>query len=352
MKPRIDMILMGAAALLMAILIAVSLSLSMPAASPKENTNNNYANYVTLGDYKNLNAEIQSDSVTVTESEIDDTYKRLLESYGWLYVEDEKGIVDENDMVELDYTVDDGREVLSVEGKIGAGELPEQFESAVMGLSVGETAVIDLTSGGGNKYFVTVAHVHMPQEPDDAYIESLDIEDIKTVEQLKGRIKDFLYEQKETEVRTAKREKLIELCYNSCTFEQMPQEMVDPFRDVLATRLNNTVFAYNESGQNVTVDDILKETYEKDNISTLDEYLDMYGLQNARIYAMCKKIADIEHISADEAKIYSLAAADWQQITARFPTFYDYVSGTDMSVYERSELTEEVKDYLLEISEQ
>ena len=163
-------------------------------------------------------------------------------------------------------------------------------------------------------------------------------------------MKDYLEKQALSNYKTAASDEIIALCYNNSSFSEMPDALVTPFKEVLQARLDNAVSANALQGEEKTYDDILKETYDKDGISSSDEYLELYGLQNARIYAMCLKIAKFENIKADEDEVYSLAASDWSNVRDNYSTLKEFIDANGLEVYRQAALLEKVKDYLFEIN--
>ena len=106
---------------------------------------------------------------------------------------------------------------------------------------------------------------------------------------------------------------------------------------------------YAEQGQEVTYDDILASVYESDDsISDSNDYLNIYGLQNAKTYALCEKIATLEDIEPTTTSVYSIAASDWANAMNSYNDLETFLDVNDISVYERSALQYAVEDFLYE----
>ena len=334
--------------------LLLALSLSVPynpepkkAVAVTDNDNRDYSQFVTLGEYKGL--PLSSKPQEVTDEEVDALYENFKASYV-SYDEDSNNSADIGDLVTLDYTMGDNDTHLAVEGIVGGSDIPEQFSTAIVGLSEGESAVVDLKSSGGDIYYVTVGHIHEPIAFTDDYIKSLNLPDVQSIDDVKTQLRNHLVKEKDSAYAESAKEELIAQVYNTSTFNEIPDDYVAPFKEQLKIRLDNAVAAYSLQGEEKTYDDILADTYAKDGISTVDEYLDMYGLQNARTYAICQKIAENEHISVDMQKAYSLAATDWVNVKDSYADLVAFLSENDIGAYERASLLEDVKDYLYEAS--
>jgi len=319
-------------------------------SSIQDSSNMDYTKYVELGDYKNIDTGITRKEVSIVD--IEDEYKNVLRSYGTFYVEDKDGKVDQGDLVSIEYTMGETTGPFSMQGVIGNNEFPEEMENAMAQAMLGDTVTAKLSEESTEEYKITIVDIDVLGDATDEQIAALGIDNISTVNDLKKEIENHLSEEKENEYRVEKTNKIKEICFENSTFTDMPSDYIAPFKEVLRTLLDTTLESYKETDENATIDDVLKETYEKDNISNVDEYLDKYGLQNAQTYAMVQKIAQAENIKTEELDVYSLAAADWLQVTDQYPTFKEYVSDTDIFLYEYTALSNKVFDYLYEINEQ
>lgn len=312
-----------------------------------------YDSYVKLGQYKGLS--LSSAKAAVSDADVQERVDTLIESYGGIYVEDEAGVVDDGDQLEVAYCA--GRSTSSAFDEttaqeltviVGNSELPEEFVGPLVGHMTGDD--VPVTMDDGTVYIVRILHVHQKGELTDDYVASLGISDVSTIDDLYSHMKDYLEKQALSNYKTAASDEIIALCYNNSSFSEMPDALVTPFKEVLQARLDNAVSANALQGEEKTYDDILKETYDKDGISSSDEYLELYGLQNARIYAMCLKIAKFENIKADEDEVYSLAASDWSNVRDNYSTLKEFIDANGLEVYRQAALLEKVKDYLFEIN--
>ena len=312
-----------------------------------------YSSYVDLGNYKNIN--VSSIRTTVSDEDVDAKVSAIIDSFGGYYEDDVVGIVDDGDQVEALYclasSVSDAFDEASAQGitiNVGGGDLPEEFVTPLIGHSVGED--ISVIMSDGTIYLVRIDQIHQKGEIDDDYIASLGIEDVSTVEELYDNTRKYLENEALSNFKGAAREELVASCYNNALFKEMPKELVEPFKEVLRARLDNAISASSLQGEDKTYDDILADTYEKDGISSVEEYLDIYGLQNARIYAMCEKISESESLKVADIDIYSLAASDWLNVRDEYSSFKDFAESSGLEIYRQAALLEVVKDYLYEIN--
>ncbi len=349
-KLGIENILLICGAFLFFAILAITLIITSPKGADDGDDDTGYAAYVELGEYKDLPLDIAP--MDVADSDVDAVFQELIDSRGDGFTDDANGVADAGDIVYLYYEIDGTGETSFAEGILGENALPEGFDAAVTGLKPGESVVVPAPDGSGADCTITINNIRMPAEINDEYVASLGIGDITTVDGLKQNIRTYLEEEQAASLETQKKDRLLEMCYEGCTFKDIPDELVEPFREVLRGYLDRLVASYSESSDApVTADDILKETYEHDGISSVDEYLEMYGLHSARVYAMCEKIARNEGIKVEDIDVYSYAAQDWHDETGGDIPFSEYMADKDLAVYVRSALLDAVTDYLYESSD-
>lgn len=307
-----------------------------------ETSSEDYTQYVQVGDYKSVTTDITLKEIT--DEDIEDLYEQVMSEYPYI-VSDSEGIVDEGDIVSLSYKITGEDHERTLEGAVGTDVIPSDISEAILTHKIGDTVVTE-GEGGSVGYTINILSIQTQGEITDEYVESLDIDGAKTISQLKRNVKLYLKDKYYTEYKESVEEDLISKIYESSTFKDMPDEYVQVFKDIVQNRLDNVIYAYSLEGEEKTYNDVLEETFEKDNIDTVEEYVDAYGLQNARIYAICETIAKNEGIEADITDIYSLAATDWQNVSEAYETLSDFLKDNDIEVYRKAVLMNTVKDYL------
>ncbi len=313
----------------------------------KENT---YSEYVELGQYKGISSG--QTKKNVTEEAIDKVVNELIDNNGGVFEDASDETVQNGYKAYLKYCqvskesdLFDEENSFDLEAVIGNEQIPAEFESAILGRKKDDEVAASYQDA---IYRLRITNVQKPGDISDEFVKKLEIKDVNTVEELRQNISDYLDETYQEEYERAAKDALMEAVYNNCTFKEMPDEMIEPFKKLLQQKLDLAVENMNEDGQTHNYDEYLSSIYEKDGISTVEEYLDRYGRQNANLYAMCQKIADTEGITAKEREIYSLAAGDWLNVSEDYETLNDYIDDVDMTVYERAALYSAVEDYLFE----
>lgn len=318
-----------------------------PEETSGEVADTSYSQFVELGNYKGLTVEAKLEEVS--DEDIAEVFDNIVEQHGGGFADKTEGVIENGDRVSVFSVSEKTQNVESLTGIIGKNELPEGYDNALLGLELKEDANVDIKKDD-DTYKVSIASVSSPVEVTDEIVASYEIEGVKSVKQLKNNIKNLLKDEYKETYDSEVREQLIEACYDNCTFKDMPDEYVAPFKELLKSYLDRLVESYKEAGEDVTYDDILEEIYDKDNISSLDEYLDLYGLQSARVYAMCEAIAKEEGLSAEEVDKYDYAARDWLDITGGDISLKEFLNEHPIETYEHSALLDVVNDYLVSVS--
>ncbi|WP_026653595.1 hypothetical protein [Butyrivibrio proteoclasticus] len=307
----------------------------------------NYEDYVIVGQYKNL--DYGASPKEITREDIQNNLKGYVDGMGGIYKDDEEGIVDEGDIIEVHY----GKESIeenTVTISVGKHTFNEEIETALIGHKAGEK--FNITLENGDTYTLYIDHVHEPDTITDSYVANLGIEGVTTVEDLKSKIKTYLEEKNNEEFLTEKGNALFQQVYDNCTFKEMPDEMIAPFREVIQKRVYNTVNSYKQTyGVEISADVLYEQTLLAGGYKSVDEYINALAIQDARVYAMCRKIAKIEGITANHTEVYSSAASDWANMTATYPTLESFLEYNDIETYERIVLTKEVKDLIANSSQ-
>lgn len=176
----------------------------------------NIENDVTLGQYKGF--EINIEEVTITEEQIQEYIDDDLWYYGTVE-EIREGVVELGDSINIDFvgTIDgveiDGYSDEDVEITIGSDLFIEGFDEALLGKSIGETVITDITfpedyfeelAGKTVEFSITINYKYGEVTPaeltDELVVEMGYGEDITTVEKYREYVREFL-EQDEIEMQ-------------------------------------------------------------------------------------------------------------------------------------------------------
>lgn len=208
---------------------------------------------VKLGDYKNLEVEVDK-----TYEITDASQKEMIENYflsAPIYTENkEKTVVENGDVVNIDYTgTKDGEEFQggSAQGynlEIGSNTFIEGFESGLVGKQVGEETDLNLTfpedysneelAGKEVVFHVKINSIQNKEFPTyDTMTDEYVAENyqtyygVKTVEELKEYVNDFMESNLQTALGEAMTEELKEICEVKEIPENLMKERTEELKD-------------------------------------------------------------------------------------------------------------------------
>lgn len=194
----------------------------------------------TLGEYKGL--EVESQSVDVTDEEVEESITNLLNEHVELVVKEE-GAIEEGDTVVMDFEgfmdgeAFDGGKGENHSLEIGSGQFIPGFEEQLIGKETGEDVRVELTfpedyhaedlAGKEATFEVKIHEVKYKELPelDDEFAKDVD-EEVETLDELKKKKKAELEEQKEQNAENEKRETLLEQASNNAEVD-VPEAMVE-----------------------------------------------------------------------------------------------------------------------------
>lgn len=197
--------------------------------------------YVTLGEYKGLN--IQVNPVSVSEEEIDAETASSMQMYGdAVYETVTEGEVQSGDTANIDYEgkldgeAFDGGTSKGYDLEIGSGTFIAGFEDGLIGVGIGETVDLPLTfpenyaaelAGKDVIFTVTVNEVKRMKELTDELINEVTEGEYADLASYKENIRTMLEENAAvTRENAIKTEILTQIASNS-EITEYPQEMVD-----------------------------------------------------------------------------------------------------------------------------
>lgn len=193
------------------------------------------ADYVTLGDYKNMEIELNASDYEVTEEDLIDEVNYQIEYAGTYYVDTDKTVVEDGDVVDIDYvgTKDgeafDGGTASGQKLEIGSGSFIDGFEDGLIGANVGDTVELNLTfpenygvsslAGEDVVFTVTINKIVTEGEMDydrltDEYVKEYQgMDDVDSfIEAVRSDMEDAAETTKTTDIQKAILDKLLEIC--------------------------------------------------------------------------------------------------------------------------------------------
>lgn len=248
----------------------------------------NAADYVTLGDYKNMKLTLDKDYLVTDDMVKDYINNNVVANYPY-YKDTDKTVVENGDVANIDYQgLLDGEAFNggTAEGynlEIGSGTFIDGFEAGLIGAEVGKEVELNLTfpesygnSDLAGKDVVFKVTVNSIKQKQDMSYDSLSDEYVKylsdsvgasyaTVDDLTSDIRSYLEEQENSSKQQAIRSAALEKLNEICTVNELPegllearmQEYIDKFEDTYCT--DTTLEDYLSQNYNSTVEDFEKE---------------------------------------------------------------------------------------------
>lgn len=266
------------------------------------------AKYVTLGDYKNI-------EVTMTGPEVDQEEWDLINAqvYNDFVTAESGGVLDravENgDLVNIDYSgkkdgvVFDGGTAAAQQLEIGSGSFIAGFEEGLVGVMPGETVDLNLTfpevyhnadlAGQAVVFTVTVNFIYPTSESwNDDVVASAENSDFTTVEEMKQYVYDYLEEYNAYYYDINLENAVVEAFINQCEFKEVPEELVQSYRDDFTLTMSNEAAAYG-----MDVDSLCYYYYGVD----LATFLDTYVTESAKQSLAFQAVANAESMNLSDA---------------------------------------------------
>lgn len=266
------------------------------------------AKYVTLGDYKNI-------EVTMAGPEVDQEEWDLINAqvYNDFVTAESGGVLDravENgDLVNIDYSgkkdgvVFDGGTAAAQQLEIGSGSFIAGFEEGLVGVMPGETVDLNLTfpevypnadlAGQAVVFTVTVNFIYPTSESwSDDVVASAENSDFTTVEEMKQYVYDYLEEYNAYYYDINLENAVVEAFINQCEFKEVPEELVQSYRDDFTLTMSNEAATYG-----MDVDSLCYYYYGVD----LATFLDTYVTESAKQSLAFQAVANAESMNLSDA---------------------------------------------------
>ncbi len=266
------------------------------------------AKYVTLGDYKNI-------EVTMAGPEVDQEEWDLINAqvYNDFVTAESGGVLDravENgDLVNIDYSgkkdgvVFDGGTAAAQQLEIGSGSFIAGFEEGLVGVMPGETVDLNLTfpevypnadlAGQAVVFTVTVNFIYPTSESwSDDVVASAENSDFTTVEEMKQYVYDYLEEYNAYYYDINLENAVVEAFINQCEFKDVPEELVQSYRDDFTLTMSNEAAMYG-----MDVDSLCYYYYGVD----LATFLDTYVTESAKQSLAFQAVANAENMNLSDA---------------------------------------------------
>lgn len=266
---------------------------------------------VKLGKYKGV--EIGKIDRKVTEEDVDKDIENRREKEAELVLKD--GASEKDDTVVIDYvgTIDgkefDGGSAKNYSLVLGSGSFIPGFEDQLIGHKADEDVDVKVTfpedyqakdlAGKEAHFAVKIHEVKAKELPalDDEFAKDLDL-DVKTVAELKDKVRSILEEQKNEEAEQKVQDEAIHQVINSAEINELPQVMID---EEVNRQMNNFSSALQTRGLSL-------DTYLQITGSTVDSLRKQYeedAEDNVKTNLVLEAIVKAEDIKVNDEDIKS-----------------------------------------------
>lgn len=311
---------------------------------------------ITLGDYTNLPLNWKEHKV-ITEEDVNNELKTwLLMSKKFTDITDRA--IKKDDIAVIDFVGSiDGKEFLGGKGenynlKIGAKQFIDNFEDQLIGLNVGEEKLVKVKfpkdyqakeyANKNAEFKVTIKGIKEEFQPklDNEFVESLGIESVKTVEELKKYLLINLQKREDANFKNTIQKDFILKFIDIVKVDYIPENLLEDekarIHQILLNNLKKEKLDFNQYLKN---NNLNQESYE--NLVTTDA-------NNAIKYAFgIEKIAEDEKIEVSDQ--------DYDEYVAALAKVYNYkISDLKLRLQPQEQVIKEdmlnnkVLDYIIE----
>lgn len=307
--------------------------------------------YVTLGDYSSF--EVAVDVIGVDEEEL---AALMSGSYVNFVTPEHGGITDravaEGDTVFIDYEGKEngvafaGGTAQNATLKIGSGQFIAGFEEGLVGVMPGETVDLDLKfpenynpeMAGKEVVFTVTVRCIQPlavaeADMEDVVVASMGINGVSTVAEYRQYAYDYLYSEYEYNVQSG----IIDSLMERCEFQELPEEMLEPYRQMWTQAL--TMYAYRYQ---LSLEQYAAYFYGTDSASVIDQYAREYLKQDLMLQA----IANREGLKISDEELETRLQEDAE--AGGYASAEEYVGSGDREDYRNDYMNEKVLEYLME----
>lgn len=267
--------------------------------------------YVTLGDYKELEVIVADPAVNPEELEA-----LVKQVYMGSVTEENGGVkdraVENGDTVNIDY--EGKRDGVAFEGGtaqgaslgIGSGQFIPGFEEGLIGVMPGETVDLDLTfpegysnaelAGAPVVFTVTVNYI-VPTELKDEIVAGFGAEEYSNVEELNQYASDYLLENAKGNYEIEVENAIVNAFIESCTFNEIPSDLVDRYGSQMRQSMEKVA-------QSMGAD---ADTYAYYYYGTdMNSFITSYAEPSVKQALAFQSVANAEDLNVDEAELDGL----------------------------------------------
>ncbi len=305
--------------------------------------------YVTLGDYRNLEIE----EPTVDEEQWD----ALVRQVYFENVTVEYGITDRavksGDTANIDYVgkldgvAFEGGTASGTNLTIGSGSFIDGFEEGLIGVMPGETVDLELSFpesyrnnpalAGKAVVFTVKVNCIFPEELNSDAIASFGVEGVTNEEELRQYVYDYLYQRALQNAQKNLSNRVMRAFIGQCVFGELPKDLLERYEQDTREKMESWA-----SGMNVSVEEYAKLVYNMEYEALVADY----SLQALQQDIALQAVANRENLTISDEELNTRL----QQYASAsgFDTVEDYMKDKSMEEYRNYFMYEKVLDWLVD----
>ncbi len=322
---------------------------------------------VKLGEYTGL--DIEAAKTEVTDENVESSLKSAYSANPLMRDVTDRA-VEKGDTVDIDFEGKYADTLEAFEGGtsehyslvIGSGSFIDGFEDGLIGVKIGDTVDLNLTfpenyqaeNLAGEDVIFTVKLNGIKtaeEEPSDEWVESLGLEDAKTLDEYRAHLRKELEEDAEEEYKAFVMNAAVEAAVNNATVDEVPEELFNRYNNVVNTSVNNYIQQlYYTYGVQTTVDDYISSLMQSNGISgTVQDYLNDIVTQQTKRSMIVQAIANKEGIEVTEQDVDDQIRTYYDSYYSQmYSTFEEFKATLDTEDYRETILTDKVAEFLVE----
>lgn len=311
--------------------------------------------YVTLGEYTGIEVSVEEASVT---DDYVDFYIQYQLSMSAETVEVTDRAVEEGDIVNIDYAgykdgvAFDGGTAQGQSLTIGSGQFIDGFEDGLIGANIGDEVSLDLTfpenysseelAGAEVTFEVKINGISVSETPelDDAYVQSLELENVSNVQEFKDYVYENLYAQAVSEYNSTLQNQILDAVLADCVFKELPEKITERYYGIVEESMTSMASYYS-----MELADLMQNVYGMDEAAYTESFQEQASLMAQR-YIMLQAIADAEGLNMTEEEMAQ--ALEEQALSYGYETLEQFTEENDAGTYEEYLMGDKVMEYLID----
>lgn len=260
---------------------------------------------VTLGEYKNINVELEK--VSVSKEEVEAALNKIVRDNATLKTSDKPAKM--GDTVVFDFVgyIDrkpfDGGSAENYSLELGSNQFIPGFEEQLVGVKEGDEKEINVTFpkqyvkelAGKDAIFKCTIHEVKEKilpELNDEFVKTLNIEGVDTVDALKASEEKKIHESKEANAKANQYNKLVDTIVENAKVE-MSEKTIESEIKAMKSDIENRV---KQNG--LTLEQYLEITNQSE--KQLEDTLRNDAVKNLKAFVVLAKIAEVENLSVSD----------------------------------------------------